>query len=228
MKLIGAGLPRTATLSQRAALETLGLTPCHHMQHVFADMSEVYRWRDVLDGKLSAAELLEDFPAMVDWPGSFYHRELMEAYPDAKVLLSVRDGDAWARSMRKTIWGLFYDDTLIRHLSDARMKVDPVWDTYIHMMIEMWERAGLLHGADTTPASMGAAMESYNDAVRAYVPAERLLVWKPADGWEPLCDFLEVPVPDGPVPYVNDTDEFVDGIVRACLDSITAHLAVSA
>src|ERR1700691_3027592 len=117
MKLIGAGLPRTATLSQRAALETLGLTPCHHMQNLFADMSEVYRWRDVLDGRLSPAVVLDGYAAIVDWPGSFYYRELMEIYPQAKVLLSVRDGDAWARSMEQTIWGLLYGDTLLRHLS---------------------------------------------------------------------------------------------------------------
>jgi hypothetical protein len=68
VKLIGAGLPRTATLTQRAALEILGLEPCYHMQNVFAEMSEVARWRDVLDGRLPAAELLDGYPAVVDWP----------------------------------------------------------------------------------------------------------------------------------------------------------------
>ena len=81
MKLIGAGLPRTATLTQRAALEMIGYAPCYHMQNVFADMTAASRWRDVLDGKLAAAEILEGFPAMVDWPGSYYYRELMEAFP---------------------------------------------------------------------------------------------------------------------------------------------------
>ena len=214
MKLIGAGLPRTATLTQRAALEILGLEPCYHMQNVFADMSEVARWRDVLDGRLPAAELLDRYAAVVDWPGSYYYAELMQAYPDAKVLLSVRDGMAWAESMRKTIWGLFYDDTLIRHVSDARTKVDPVWATYIEMMKEMWRRTELLDGEATTLDYMAAAMERFNGRVRATVPAERLLEWSPKDGWRPLCEFLELPIPDEPVPHINDTQQFVEQITR--------------
>lgn len=214
MKLIGAGLPRTATLTQRAALEILGLAPCYHMQNVFADMSEAGRWRDVLDGKLQAADLLEGYAAVVDWPGSYYYRDLMQAHPDAKVLLSVRDGMAWARSMQQTIWGLFYDDTLIRHVSDARMKVDPVWATYIEMMKEMWVRTELLDGAATTLEFMATAMERFNDEVRATVPADRLLEWAPQRGWKPLCEFLELPVPDEPVPHINDSAQFVDQIVQ--------------
>ncbi len=97
------------------------------MQEVFADMTQAPRWRDALDGGLSPAELLDGYEAMVDWPGSYYYRELMEAFPDAKVLLSVRDGDAWAKSMQETIWSLFYGDTLVRHLSDAQTFVDPLW-----------------------------------------------------------------------------------------------------
>jgi hypothetical protein len=214
VKLIGAGLPRTATLTQRAALEILGLAPCYHMQNVFADMSEVGRWRDVLDGRRSAADILAGYPAMVDWPGSYYYAELMRAYPDAKVLLSARDGIAWAESMQKTIWGLFYDDTLIRHVSDARMKVDPVWAVYIEMMKEMWRRTELLDGEATTLEYMATAMERFNDRVRATVPAERLLEWSPKHGWKPLCDFLELPIPDEPVPHINDTAQFVEQITR--------------
>jgi hypothetical protein len=227
LKLIGAGLPRTATLTQRAALETLGLAPCYHMQNVFAEMSEAGRWRDALDGKLPAAEIVKDYPAVVDWPGSYYYRELMEAYPDAKVLLSVRDGQAWAESMRKTIWGLFYDDTLIRHVSDARTKVDPVWALYIEMMKEMWRRTELLDGEATTLEFMASAMERFNDEVRAAVPSEKLLEWAPKDGWDPLCEFLEVPVPDEPVPHINDTQQFVDQITYFSVQVLSDKILVN-
>ncbi len=227
MKLIGAGLPRTATLTQRAALETLGLAPCYHMQNVFADMAEAGRWRDALDGKLSAAEIVKDYPAVVDWPGSYYYRELMEAYPEAKVLLSVRDGQAWAESMRKTIWGLFYDDTLIRHVSDARTKVDPVWAMYIEMMKEMWRRTELLDGEATTLDFMAAAMERFNDEVRAAVPSEKLLEWAPKDGWEPLCEFLGAPIPDEPVPHINDTQQFVEQITYFSVQVLSDKILVS-
>lgn len=228
MKLIGAGLPRTATLTQRAALEILGFAPCYHMQNVFADMSEVARWRAALDGDLSPAEILSGYPAEVDWPSSYYFRELLETYPDAKVLLSVRDGMSWAKSMQGTIWGLLYGDTLMRNLSDARMKVDPVWAMYIEMMKEMWQRTELLDGEDTTLDFMAQAMERFNDQVRRSVPAERLLEWSPKDGWEPLCAFLEVPVPEEPLPHINDTEQFITGLEQACLGSLTAHMAVAA
>jgi hypothetical protein len=227
VKLIGAGLPRTATLTQRAALEILGLAPCYHMQNVFADLSEVDRWREALDGQLSPATILEGYTAMVDWPGSYYYRELMDVHPDAKVLLSVRDGDAWAKSMQQTIWGLFYDDTLIRHVSDARTKVDPVWATYIEMMKEMWRRTNLLDGEATTLEFMATAMARFNDEVRSTVPAERLLEWAPKDGWDPLCEFLELPVPDLPVPHINDTDQFVEQIVHFSVQVLSDKVLVA-
>ena len=226
MKLIGAGLPRTATLTQRAALEILGLAPCYHMQNVFATMTEAGRWRDALDGKLAPAEIVKDYPAAVDWPASYYYRELMEAFPQAKVLLSVRDGQTWAQSMRKTIWGLFYDDTLIRHASDARTKVDPVWANYIGMMKEMWVRTSLLDGEATTDDFMASQMERFNDEVRAAVPADKLLEWSPKDGWEPLCAFLEVPVPAEPVPHINDTDQFVEQITRFSVQVLADKILV--
>ena len=128
MKLIGAGLPRTATMSQKVGLEMLGLAPCYHMVTVFADLPVAARWRPALDGELPAAEIVKDFPATVDWPGSYYYRELMDAFPEAKVLLSVRDGEAWARSMRETIWQTLYGDGLVGLMATARRRVDPEWD----------------------------------------------------------------------------------------------------
>jgi hypothetical protein len=224
MKLIGAGLPRTGTLSQKIALEMLGFAPCYHMVNVLTDLEETPRWRQAVDGDLSPAEIFEGFEATVDWPGSFFYRELVDLYPDAKVLLSVRSSERWARSMRDTIWGVIYGDILIRHLSDARRIVDPEWDSYIGLMSEMWRRSGLIENAQTTTeADMAAAMERYHDDVRAAVPAERLLVWSVSDGWEPLCEFLEVPVPDADFPLVNDSAQFGDRIIDDALEAIQRH-----
>src|SRR6185312_3852289 len=201
MKLIGAGLPRTGTLSQKIALEMLGLAPCYHMVNVLTDLDETARWRRAVDGDLSVTEIFEGFEATVDWPGSFFYPDLIDLYPDAKVLLSVRPSDRWARSMRDTIWGVIYGDILIRPLSDARRTVDPQWDDYITLVSEMWQRSGLIENAETTTETdMAAAMERYHEEVRATVPADRLLVWSVSDGWEPLCEFLELPVPDADFP----------------------------
>jgi hypothetical protein len=218
MRLIGAGLPRTGTLSQKVALEMLGLAPCYHMVNVLGDLDEAELWRRALEGDGPWDEIFEGYPATVDWPGSYFYKELTEKYPDAKVLLSVRDTDAWERSMRDTIWGLFYGDILIRDMSSARCRVDDQWRGYIALMEEMWKSSGLIdNGAETTLESMKGAMERFNQEVQETVPADRLLVWSVGDGWEPLCEFLEVPVPDTPFPHLNDSKVFVERIVDGAL-----------
>jgi Sulfotransferase domain len=218
MKVIGAGLPRTATLSQKIALEMLGLGPCYHMVNVLADLEEVPRWRAAVGGDADWEQIFDGFQSTVDWPGSFFYEQLLEVYPEAKVLLSVRDSDAWERSMRQTIWGVFYGDSLTRHLSSARARVDPRWNSYLEMMTEMWGRSGLMPGGEATDAaSMRTAMEKYHEQVKASVAPDRLLVWTASDGWEPLCAFLEVDVPDAPFPRANDAKMFNERLIDGSL-----------
>jgi Sulfotransferase domain len=226
MKVIGAGLPRTATLTQKISLEMLGLGPCYHMVNILADLSLVPQWQQAFDGNADWEKIFTGSQSCVDWPGSFFWRELVEAYPEAKVLLSVRSGESWANSMKNTIWGVFYDDALMRDLSNARAKIDPGWNDYMELMKTMWQKSGLL-GEMTVfdPAILGAAMERHNEDVRQAVPADRLLEWSPADGWEPLCKFLEVPVPQAPVPHVNDTAAFSGRIIDGSLGVLNAWSA---
>ena len=130
--------------------------------------------------------------------------------------------------MHDTIWGLFYDDILIRHLSYARATVDSQWKDYLAMMKEMWQRSGLLHEEETTLEHMSGAFRRYNEEVQETVPADRLLVWRPEDGWEPICTLLELPVPDSPFPRVNDSKEFGVRIVESSLQAIEKHRALEA
>jgi hypothetical protein len=199
-------------------LEMLGLAPCYHMVNVLGDLDQAQYWRRALEGDGPWDEVFAGCQSTVDWPGSYFYKELIEVYPDAKVLLSVRDADSWERSMRDTIWGIFYGDILIRDLSSARCRVDPQWREYIELMQEMWKRSGLIdNGADTTPESMKAAMERFNEEVQETVPADRLLVWSLGDGWEPVAEFLELPVPDTPFPHLNDSNQFRERIVDGAL-----------
>jgi hypothetical protein len=222
MKLIGAGLPRTATLTQKISLEMIGLGPCYHMANVLSDLSLVPQWIGAFEGGADWKNIFDGFASTVDWPGAFFYRELMDLYPDAKVLLSVRDGAAWARSMRNTIWAILYGDCLMRDLSDARSRIDPMWASYMSLMSAMWEKSGLLAAieGDLDEDALARGMQRYNDEVRQYVPASRLLVWSPGDGWEPLCEFLEVPVPSVPVPHVNDSAAFADMLTGAAIGSL--------
>src|SRR5271166_2959080 len=96
MTVIGAGLPRTATLSQKVALEMLGLGPCYHMVDILSDLDRVESWSNALQGTANWDEIFAGYHSTVDWPGSFFYRELIDKYPEAKVVLSVRAGDAWS------------------------------------------------------------------------------------------------------------------------------------
>ena len=227
MKVIGAGLPRTATTTQMFALEQLGLGPCYHMRDLLADLETgLPLWEAAFAGSLDWDAVFGGERAIVstvDWPSAYHYRELLERYPDAKVLLSVRDPDAWVASMRKTIWALFHDErSVIHHVSEARAAVDPLWRRFLDLMTAMnWDpETGAMAGDHATDAGLAAIMRRWNDDVLATVPAERLLVWDPAEGWEPLCAFLDVDVPGEELPRLNDTRAFCEGIIGGGLGAV--------
>jgi len=211
MKLIGAGLPRTATTTQMIAFEMLGL-PCYHMRDMMSDRANaVPQWRAALEGNGPWDELVQGKESVVDWPGSYHWRELMDVYPDAKVLLSVRSPESWVESMNNTISQIFVGDTLMHHLARAQYHVDPDFAAWIDVMSDMWDASGVTVGGDDQ--KMASTMEEWNQKVIDAVPADRLLVWHPKDGWEPICELLDLEVPDGPVPNVNDTENFQKNLI---------------
>jgi Sulfotransferase domain len=225
MRLIGAGLPRTATLSQKVALEMLGVGPCYHMVDVLADLDRIRLWRDAYDGRGDWDTIFAGYDSTVDWPGSYHTLELVDRYPDAKVLLSVRPGEAWAKSMRETILSMLHGpDTLLYHLSRARGLVEPGWRGFLDLMALMWGKSGLLD--DTSPAGLAKAMKRYNDEITSSV--ESVLVWSPQDGWEPLCELLELPVPDAPFPHANDSAMFNTNLAGGAIAALTAWRAQEA
>jgi hypothetical protein len=224
MKVIGAGLPRTATTTQMMALEQLGFGPCYHMRDLLADLeSGLPLWERVADGAPDWDRIFGDANSTVDWPSARYYRQLMDYYPDVKVILSIRDGEAWARSMRETVWGIFQGDSVLHHVCQARAVLDPLWQRYTALMNRMtWreDTGGVLAGDTSTDAGLITVMNRWNDDVKRTVPADRLLVWDPSEGWEPLCGFLEVATPQEPLPRLNDTMSFREGIIGGALDVI--------
>jgi hypothetical protein len=222
VKLIGAGFPRTGTLSQKIALEMLGFGPCYHMVNVLADLPQAGLWERALDGEAPWSELFDGYASTVDWPGGYFYEELMEEYPDAKVLLSTRDPDAWEQSMRATVWAVRHGRSVMRLLSDARGEIDPDWAGFLRMIDRLlWTGNGSFADSHAEPAQLIAGMLRHHEEVRRAVPPERLLVWSVTEGWEPLCEFLAVPVPDMPFPRVNDSREFVDRVIDGALITLT-------
>jgi Sulfotransferase domain len=202
------------------ALEQLGFSPCYHMRDLLADLENgLPLWERVAEGDADWERIFGAAKSTVDWPSARYYRELMDQYPDAKVLLSVRDGDGWVRSMRETVWGIYFGDSVIHHVCEARAVLDSLWRRYTALMHRItWEpQTGALVGDTSTDAGLVEAMNRWNDAVKSAVPADRLLVWDPGEGWEPLCDFLEVESPAEPLPRLNDTASFREGIIGDAL-----------
>ena len=221
MKVIGAGMPRTGTLTQKMALEMLGLGPCYHMVDVLADLDQATLWEEALDGRARWEKIFSGFQSTVDWPGGYFYRELIDVYPEAKVVLSVREPAAWERSMRQTVWSVRHGESLIRLLSSAQACVNPQWAGFLNMIDRLlWEGRGTFASGNDEPQQMIETMERHNEAVKSAVPADRLLVWSVAEGWEPLCAFLEVPVPDVPFPHINDRREFLNRIIDGSLASL--------
>jgi hypothetical protein len=214
LRVIGAGLPRTGTHSLKLALEHLLGGRCYHMSELPGHPFDLGpRWNLALAGERPDwNELLSNYIATVDWPASMLWRELSEVYPDALVLLSIRDtAETWWQSANETI------------LPVARRALAPDWKQG-RGLLDLLERFTGRKGWDD-PTTLMAAYERHNNDVRDAIPQNRLLVWNASDGWAPLCKPLNLPVPDDPFPWVNRRSEWGD-VMPAKL--IHAYLEIGA
>jgi hypothetical protein len=166
------------------------------MVEILGDPGQAPAWIDAIDGKgADWPAMLARYRAIVDWPGGSFWPELSAAFPDALVLLSVRDPEVWYRSASNTIF-----------LSFDRVppELEP-WMTAVKRLFR--DRFSDDFG---NPTAMMDAFVRHNDAVRAAVPAGRLLEWAPEDGWDPICERLGLAVPTEPFPVTNSTADFRD------------------
>lgn len=203
LKLIGAGFGRTGTTSIKAALEMLGLQQCYHMQEVIKNPSHVQFWNQAVAGEpVDWDHLFAGYQATVDWPACNFYPELLAHYPDAKVLLTVRDPDKWYESCRNTIYAIYRQPTI--HILTRFL---PPLRRFLAMNERMiWQ--GNFAGRFEDREYAIAQFHQHNEAVKRFVPTERLLIYDVKQGWEPLCRFLDLPVPDRPFPHLNDSRTF--------------------
>jgi hypothetical protein len=215
LRVIGAGFGRTGTTSLKAALETLGLDPCYHMTEVFAHPRHAEVWRSAWRGEpVDWEAILGPYEAAVDWPACTFYEELTERYPEAKVLLSVRDPDRWYESTRTTIYEL---SRVIAGSRTARVAFGLVSLLTFGGFARtgageeiIWN--GTFEGRFEDKLHAIEVLERHNEEVKRRVPPERLLVYEVREGWGPLCEFLGVPEPDEPFPHLNDAAEMRRGI----------------
>ena len=206
LKVIGAGMPRTGTMSLKHALEQLGFGRCHHMTELARNPDRWPLWERALEGGAADWEkIFHGFGATVDAPSCFFVRDIAERYPDAKVILTVRDPDRWFDSMQATVLDAGHREKVTKTPMGG-------------LMAKMWaytaRKRGISPSGAVSPgvapdrAQAIAGFEAHNAEVRRAIPAARLLVYEVAHGWPPLCGFLGVPVPDAPFPRFNETGKW--------------------
>ncbi len=214
LQVIGAGFGRTGTMSLKTALEELGFGPCYHMYEVFEHREHAGRWEAAAHGEpIDWLALLDGYGAGVDWPVCSFYADLMRVYPDAKVVLSVRDPDKWYESTLSTIFGSagMSTDSRLRSLPFrlTMRKLIPVFRMIDRLV---WDQT--FGGRFTDRHHAIEVFERHNEEVKRHVPPERLLVYQVSRGWAPLCEFLGVDAPDMPFPHLNDSKEFKARIRR--------------
>ncbi|MGH7075956.1 MAG: sulfotransferase family protein [Stellaceae bacterium] len=197
LKVIGAGLGRTGTVSLKLALEQLGIGRCYHMMELITHPDHTALWQRAVEGRPDWPALFADYAGTTDYPACLFWRELADFYPDAKAILTVRDAESWFQSTQATVFAPGRSESL----------PDPALGAAFHM-IERLHRQ--IHDHD----SMVADFRRHNEAVIAGIAKNRLLIYEVRQGWEPLCAFLGVPVPDAPFPRANTREEMKDMLAQ--------------
>lgn len=199
LKIIGAGFGRTGTLSLKIALEQLGFDKCYHMIEVIQHDTHPDMWCRAHQGEtIDWDALFTGYQAVVDWPACNLWREIAAHYPSAPIVLTLRDPELWYKSVMNTI----YPSCVQAFESD-----DEATAARGRWLFELiWEP--VFDGRMDDKDHVISRFNAHNQAVIEEVPPERLLVYEPGQGWESLCEFLQVPVPDKDYPKVNTTDQF--------------------
>jgi hypothetical protein len=200
LDIVGVGFGRTGTLSLKHALEQIGWGPCYHMLEVAENPGHAQLWHAAADGPADWTALFANYRSTVDWPGARFWREIARHFPEAKVLLTVRDSERWYESVKNTIFV-----AMSRGMPDEAPEA----------LRRQGEMARRLIIEDTFGAQFEdrehaiGVYERHNQEVRdAFADSDRFLEFEAAQGWEPLCAFLDEPVPEEPFPRVNDTNAF--------------------
>lgn len=198
LKVVGAGLGRTATNSLKLGLERLLGAPCYHMFEVVQHEEHVPIWHDAALGKpVDWEKLFEGYAATVDFPSASFWKELSELYPESIIVLSTRDPEKWWKSASETIF-----PSIMRTQEDGlnrRLMVREILKNRFTLDL-------------TNKDACIAAFNAHNEEVRRLAPPERLVEWTASDGWGPLCKALNLPIPDEPFPQTNSKEEFIERV----------------
>ena len=220
IQIIGAGFPRTGTTTLKQALQVLGFNDTYHFKDLIAHPKKLLHWKELeASGTTDFNTLFHGYKATVDFPGYPYYKILMKQYPDAKVILSVRDVDKWYESTAKTIRKSGPQTVLAKLVLLSKMIFNSsLRDTFL--CIKFMKKTYLskqFNGQFDNEKHAKSVFQNHIEDVKAYVPKHKLLVFNAAEGWQPLCEFLNVPIPTEDFPHLNKKEHFhemVKGMIK--------------
>jgi hypothetical protein len=211
LQIIGSGFGRTGTLSLKVGLEHLGF-PCYHMMECFPKgPSHWALWEQTRSASPPWDTIFDGYTATVDFPASTSFAQLAAHYPEAKVVHTTRDPEKWFDSTQATI----FQPKWVKFLSDS--EAGPYMATNIDSYFD--------HRLDERD-HMIRRFQEHEALVRSSIPPERLLVFNVAEGWGPLCEFLELPIPNEPFPHINDSaaiQQLIDGVMEQGFQKVLGY-----
>ncbi|MFZ1989557.1 MAG: sulfotransferase family protein [Alphaproteobacteria bacterium] len=207
LQVIGAGLPRSGTLSLKHALEELGYGRCHHMDECWNSPERQALWKHVFDEDYQDWDkIFEGYGAAVDAPACYVFDKLASYYPRAKVVLTTRDPQAWLKSLQSAMFNPDFFARMAR--SPISQMLEPMFRYHMRQLGAPMPEGVTALAAPPPPGALLAEREAHHADVMRKIPADRLLVFDVKEGWEPLCKFLGKPMPRTPFPRVNSSAEF--------------------
>jgi hypothetical protein len=211
IKIIGAGFPRTGTTTLKWALETLGYADCYHMKVLLKNPWELKHW-EILEktNDTDWGKLFLNYQSSVDFPGYPYYKIIMEKYPNAKVILTVMPFENWYESVSSTIAKIGPQNikekliALCRFPFDAKLRAIIKVSRFFEAVF--WKKQ--FNGCFPNKIQAEKIYNQHIQEVISHVPPEKLLVYKVSQGWAPLCEFLDKPMPKEDFKHLNKDENF--------------------
>lgn len=221
LQILAVGLPRTGSSSLKQALIDLGFGGCMHMDELFNQPKLVDLWIELYEtGKTDTETLFSGYQSSTDFPGALLYKELLAVYPDLKIIINNRDAESWYKSMINTV------HDVVPHTEEdkavLKKKGEDIHPRFLGIaktleLVEAYLFEKYFGGDFLDKEKTIARYNEHTDRVRAEVPASQLFEFDVKDGWDPLCEFLDVPVPTEDFPFKNKTKDFqeqVGGMIK--------------
>lgn len=210
LQIIGTGVGRTGTHSLKLALEQLGFGKCYHMIELFQQPENLVYFEKAERGEdVDWDKLFEGYNSAVDYPASRYYKQVIAKYPNAKIIHTIRDPESWYQSAMETIF--WASKPSIGRMLSLMIKLPfyPVLRRRFPVLKYNGQLIDNIFGKDLK--NKPEIIKKYNEInteTLNFIPKDRSLVYDIKTGWEPLCNFLNVPIPSMPFPRSNVRDEF--------------------